>query len=90
MVAVPAVIAGSYGATSESVKTAAATGKTIVDVAAEAGSFTTLIQALEAADLVEVLAEEGPFTVFAPTDEAFAALPEGTLEKLLLPENREQ
>lgn len=90
MVAVPAVIAGSYGATSESVKTAAATGKTIVDVAAEAGSFTTLIQALEAADLVEVLAGEGPFTVFAPTDEAFAALPEGTLEKLLLPENREQ
>ncbi len=90
LVAAPAVIAGSYGATSESVKTAAATGKTIVDVAAEAGSFTTLIQALEAADLVEVLAGEGPFTVFAPTDEAFAALPEGTLEELLLPENREQ
>jgi uncharacterized surface protein with fasciclin (FAS1) repeats len=57
--------------------------KDIVDVAVEAGSFTTLTAALEAAGLVEVLQGEGPFTVFAPTDEAFAKLPEGTVEALL-------
>lgn len=62
----------------------------IVTIAVEAGQFNTLAAALEAADLVEVLQGEGPFTVFAPTDEAFAALPEGTLEELLLPENKEQ
>lgn len=55
----------------------------IVDVAAEAGSFTTLLAAAEAAGLVETLRGDGPFTVFAPTDEAFAALPEGTVEGLL-------
>jgi uncharacterized surface protein with fasciclin (FAS1) repeats len=55
----------------------------IVDVAAEAGTFTTLLAAAEAAGLVDVLRSEGPFTVFAPTDEAFAALPEGTIEALL-------
>ena len=60
---------------------------TIVDVAVEAGTFTTLAAALEAAGLVETLQGEGPFTVFAPTDDAFAALPEGLLEALLLPEN---
>ena len=57
--------------------------KTIVDVAVEAGSFTTLVAAVKAAGLVETLSGEGPFTVFAPTDEAFARLPEGTLEALL-------
>ncbi len=62
----------------------------IVDTAVEAGSFTTLAAALEAAGLVETLKGEGPFTVFAPTDEAFAALPEGTVESLLEPENRDQ
>ncbi|MDX2270537.1 MAG: fasciclin domain-containing protein [Cyanobacteriota bacterium] len=62
----------------------------IVTVASEAGSFKTLAAALEAADLVETLKGEGPFTVFAPTDEAFAALPEGTLEELLKPENKEK
>ncbi|MEJ6390301.1 fasciclin domain-containing protein [Gymnodinialimonas ulvae] len=56
---------------------------TIVDVASEAGSFTTLLAAAEAAGLVETLSGEGPLTVFAPTDEAFAALPEGTVEGLL-------
>ncbi|WP_224816255.1 fasciclin domain-containing protein [Hasllibacter sp. MH4015] len=56
---------------------------TIVDVATEAGSFTTLLAAAEAAGLVETLSGEGPLTVFAPTDEAFAALPEGTVEGLL-------
>ncbi|SEW40236.1 Uncaracterized surface protein containing fasciclin (FAS1) repeats [Cognatiyoonia koreensis] len=55
----------------------------IVDTAVEAGTFTTLVAAVEAAGLVDTLKGEGPFTVFAPTDEAFAALPEGTVEGLL-------
>jgi len=55
----------------------------IVDTAVAAGTFTTLVAAVEAAGLVETLKGEGPFTVFAPTDEAFAALPEGTVEGLL-------
>jgi len=62
----------------------------IVDTAVEAGQFSTLVAAVEAAGLVETLRSEGPFTVFAPTDEAFAALPEGTVETLLQPENRDQ
>jgi len=62
--------------------------KDIVDVAVGAGVFNTLVAAVQAADLVEVLKSDGPFTVFAPTDEAFAALPEGTVESLLLPENK--
>ena len=60
---------------------------TIVDVAV-AGGFSTLVAAVTAADLVETLSGEGPFTVFAPTDEAFAALPAGVLDALLLPENK--
>lgn len=60
----------------------------IVETAIDAGSFNTLAAALEAAALVETLQGKGPFTVFAPTDEAFAALPEGTVETLLKPENR--
>ncbi|MCC1492992.1 fasciclin domain-containing protein [Cognatishimia sp. F0-27] len=64
--------------------------KDIVDTAVDAGSFGTLVAAVEAAGLVETLKGEGPFTVFAPTDEAFAALPEGTVESLLLPENKDQ
>lgn len=63
---------------------------TILETAAEAGNFTTLAAAIEAAGLVETLEGEGPFTVFAPTDEAFAALPEGTVESLLEEENRDQ
>jgi uncharacterized surface protein with fasciclin (FAS1) repeats len=62
----------------------------IVETAVDAGSFTTLVAAVEAAGLVETLSGEGPFTVFAPTDEAFAALPEGTVESLLMEENRDQ
>ena len=62
----------------------------IVDVAVNAGTFNTLVAAVGAAELVETLQSEGPFTVFAPTDEAFAALPEGTVESLLLPENKDQ
>ncbi|MEM7488862.1 MAG: fasciclin domain-containing protein [Pseudomonadota bacterium] len=62
----------------------------IVDVATEAGTFTTLLAAAEAADLVDALKGDGPLTVFAPTDEAFAALPAGTVESLLEPENQDQ
>lgn len=62
--------------------------KDVVDVAVSAGSFNTLATALQAAGLVDTLKGPGPFTVFAPTDDAFAALPKGTLEKLLLPENK--
>jgi uncharacterized surface protein with fasciclin (FAS1) repeats len=62
----------------------------IVDTAASAGSFTTLVAAVQAAGLVETLKGQGPFTVFAPTDDAFAKLPAGTVDNLLKPENREQ
>jgi uncharacterized surface protein with fasciclin (FAS1) repeats len=61
----------------------------IVDTAVAAGSFNTLVAAVKAAGLVETLKGDGPFTVFAPTDEAFAALPEGTVDNLLLPENKD-
>ena len=64
--------------------------KDIVDVAVAAGQFKTLAAALQAADLVDTLKGDGPFTVFAPTDEAFAKLPPGTVESLLKPENRDQ
>lgn len=64
--------------------------KDIVDTAVDAGSFKTLAAALTAAGLVETLKGKGPFTVFAPTDEAFAKLPAGTVESLLLPENKEK
>lgn len=82
-VAALAVVAGS-------VNTAAVQGpsKDIVDTAVAAGSFKTLARALAAADLVSTLKGAGPFTVFAPTDEAFAKLPAGTLETLLKPENK--
>mgnify|MGYP006271156037 FL=1 len=62
----------------------------IVDTAVQADDFNTLAQALEAAELVDALKGEGPFTVFAPTDEAFDALPDGLLESLLEPENKAQ
>lgn len=62
----------------------------IVDTAVEAGSFNTLVAAVKAAGLVETLKGEGPFTVFAPTDEAFATLPAGTVDDLLKPENKEK
>lgn len=64
--------------------------KDIVDTAVDAGSFNTLVAAVQAAGLVDTLKGDGPFTVFAPTDEAFAALPEGTVETLLQPENKDQ
>lgn len=70
--------------------TARAQGKDIVDTAVAAGKFTTLAKALTAADLVATLKGMGPFTVFAPTDEAFAKLPAATLQNLLKPENKAQ
>jgi uncharacterized surface protein with fasciclin (FAS1) repeats len=76
-----AVAAGEYDASSKA---------DIVDTAVSAGQFNTLAAALEAAGLVDTLKSEGPFTVFAPTDDAFAKLPEGTVETLLKPENRDQ
>jgi uncharacterized surface protein with fasciclin (FAS1) repeats len=63
---------------------------TIVEVAAGNKSFTTLVAAVKAAGLVETLSGAGPFTVFAPTDEAFAKLPKGTVEELVKPENKEK
>jgi uncharacterized surface protein with fasciclin (FAS1) repeats len=64
--------------------------KDIVDTAVDAGTFNTLVAAVKAAGLVETLKGDGPFTVFAPTDEAFAKLPEGTVESLLKPENKDK
>ncbi len=64
--------------------------KTIVDIAAANPDFETLVAAVTAAGLVDTLSGEGPFTVFAPTDDAFAALPAGTVETLLMPENKDQ
>ena len=65
-------------------------GKTIVGVAAGASQFNTLVAAVKAAGLVDTLNGAGPFTVFAPTDEAFAKLPAGTVETLLKPENKQK
>jgi len=62
----------------------------IVDTAVSAGTFSTLAAALDAGDLVGTLKSDGPYTVFAPTDEAFAKLPDGTVEMLLLPENKDK
>ena len=67
-----------------------AADKDIVDTAIEAGNFTTLVAAVQAAGLVYTLKGAGPFTVFAPTDAAFAALPAGTVEDLLKPENKDK
>ena len=68
--------------------TARAQGGDIVDTAVSAGQFTTLVTAVKAAGLVDTLKGAGPFTVFAPTDAAFAKLPKGTVEELLKPENK--
>ncbi len=77
--------AGGYGDKHQSMAK-----KDIVDTAIDAGSFETLVTALKAADLVETLRGEGPFTVFAPTDEAFGKLPGGVLDNLLKPENKKE
>jgi uncharacterized surface protein with fasciclin (FAS1) repeats len=72
------------------VQVAAASDKNIVETASAAGQFKTLTAAINAADLAETLKGSGPFTVFAPTDAAFAKLPAGTVETLLKPENRDR
>lgn len=74
------VLAGNYGKKQSD----------IVDTAVAAGTFNTLAAALEAGDLVGTLKSDGPYTVFAPTDAAFAKLPDGTVEMLLLPENKDK
>ena len=80
----------AMGVAQESIFAAEGAGKDIVTTAVEAGSFKTLAAALKAGGLVETLQGKGPFTVFAPTDEAFAKLPAGTVETLLKPENKSQ
>ena len=72
------------------VRAADPAAKDLVDTAVAAGSFKTLAAALKAGELIDALKGKGPFTVFAPTDEAFAKLPAGTVENLLKPENRAQ
>jgi len=86
-IAVGVVAAATFIATAAPVR---AQQKDIVDTAIAAGSFKTLAAALQAAGLIDTLKGKGPFTVFAPTDAAFAKLPAGTVESLLLPENREK
>jgi uncharacterized surface protein with fasciclin (FAS1) repeats len=73
-----------------SVKAESMPDKDIVDIAASAGSFETLVAAVQAAGLVDALKAPGPLTVFAPTDEAFGKLPAGTVEDLLKPENKDR
>jgi transforming growth factor-beta-induced protein len=80
LVAMMAVVGASYSASHDA--------KDIVDTAVSAGSFNTLVAAVKAAGLVETLKGKGPFTVFAPTDDAFKKLPPGTLDDLLKPENK--
>ncbi|GAB5471325.1 MAG: fasciclin domain-containing protein [Rhodospirillales bacterium] len=92
--AVLVLVAGCASNRSATSTTAAQTEPTaqldIVETAVSAGSFNTLVAAVQAADLVDTLQSPGPFTVFAPTDEAFAKLPPGTVETLLLPENKDK
>jgi uncharacterized surface protein with fasciclin (FAS1) repeats len=87
-VSVPAFAGNKPAAKPATPHTSTQTVGTIVEVASGNSSFTTLVAAIKAAGLVETLSAKGPFTVFAPTDAAFKALPKGTLEKLLQPENK--
>ncbi len=84
-----AAVACSFGAKA-SLADCGTCDKTIVENAVATDDFKTLVAAVKAADLVETLSGEGPFTVFAPTNEAFAKLPKGTLETLLKPENKKK
>ncbi|MEM9735541.1 MAG: fasciclin domain-containing protein [Pseudomonadota bacterium] len=85
---VAALALAACGQTTATTSAPASARADIVDTAVAAGSFNTLVAAVQAAGLVDTLKSEGPFTVFAPTDAAFAALPEGTVEDLLKPENK--
>jgi uncharacterized surface protein with fasciclin (FAS1) repeats len=90
-IAAAAFVSASLISTSHlSTAQAAAEEKTVVAVASEAGNFKTLVSAIKAAGLSEKLSGKGPFTVFAPTDEAFAKLPAGTVDNLLKPENKQK
>ncbi|MCX7346383.1 MAG: fasciclin domain-containing protein [Alphaproteobacteria bacterium] len=84
------LLAAGAIAVSSLVATSQAFAADIVDTAVAAGSFKTLVAAVQAAGLVDTLKGAGPFTVFAPTDEAFAKLPAGTVEDLLKPENKDK
>lgn len=86
----PSLLAGQCSASKSASTTTASADKDLVAVASGADNFKTLVAAVKAAGLVETLQGEGPFTVFAPTDAAFAKLPAGTVENLLKPENRDQ
>lgn len=86
----PGLVAGDGAAGNSGAASTCTAGKDIVAVAAGAENFKTLVAAVKAAGLVETLQGKGPFTVFAPTDEAFAKLPAGTIENLLKPENKEK
>nr|WP_182868417.1 fasciclin domain-containing protein [Rhodopirellula sp. JC639] len=86
--ALAVVLAGSFSASA--MAGCGTCDKTIVENAVAAKSFNTLVAAVKAAGLADTLSGKGPFTVFAPTDEAFAKLPEGTVESLLKPENKEK
>jgi uncharacterized surface protein with fasciclin (FAS1) repeats len=81
-------LAGGYGRAKDKMGAMEMEKADIVDTARSAGSFNTLIAALQASELTDTLRGEGPFTVFAPTDEAFARLPAGTVDELLKPENK--
>jgi uncharacterized surface protein with fasciclin (FAS1) repeats len=84
------IVAVVLAATAQAASDSSNVSRDIVAVASSVGSFNTLVAALKAAGLVETLQGPGPFTVFAPTDEAFAKLPAGTVESLLKPENKEK
>ena len=86
----PSLMAGDCAATKNTSASTCTAGKDIVALASGAENFKTLLAAVKAAGLVETLQGQGPFTVFAPTDEAFAKLPAGTVEDLLKPENKEK
>ncbi|HOW66957.1 MAG TPA: fasciclin domain-containing protein [Candidatus Paceibacterota bacterium] len=86
----PSLNAGNCAAGKSTSASTCAAGKDIVALASGAENFKTLVAAVKAAGLVETLQGKGPFTVFAPTDEAFAKLPAGTVEDLLKPENKDK
>lgn len=86
----PSLRGGDYATSENAATSTCAAGRDIVAVASGAENFKTLLAAVKAAGLVETLQGRGPFTVFAPTDEAFAKLPAGTVESLLKPENKDK
>src|SRR5512139_3203317 len=86
----PSLFAGECSASKTASASTCTAGKDIVAVASGSDNFKTLVAAVKAAGLVETLQGKGPFTVFAPTDAAFAKLPAGTVESLLKPENKEK